>query len=450
MGDDNIIKLAELQEKGGTLSPTSEDALALSFAHEYADALRYVAMWGRWLGYDGARWARDDTLHAFDLARNICREAALACEKPVSAVASAKTVAAVVRLAQADRRLAATASQWDARPWLLTTDAATYDLRTGVGRDPDPQDYITRKAACAAAPHGAPHPRWTAFLDRILEPELQRFLQRYVGYCCTGLTNEHVLVFAFGTGANGKSTFLNTITSLLGDYSTVADMNTFTASASERHPTDLAKLHGARLVVAQETQRGRRWDDTKLKALTGGDRITARYMRQDYFDFEPTFKLFIAGNHKPRLNNVDEAMRRRLLLVPFTVQIPATERDPELRHKLEAEWPAILRWCLTGALEWQRVGLSPPVRVREATDAYFADQDTIGQWLEDCTHDAGPFAFTRVSALFSSWKVWCEDRNLKPGSATALSEALADRGIVRKRDANGQRGFANITIKGGA
>jgi putative DNA primase/helicase len=189
-------------------------------------------------------------------------------------------------------------------------------------------------------------------------------------------------------------------------------MGTFIATRAERHPTDLAKLCGARLVVAQETQRGRHWDETKIKALTGGDRMTARFMRQDFFDFVPTFKLFIVGNHKPRLSSVDEAMRRRLLLVPFTVQIPPVERDPELPRKLGAEWPAILRWCIDGCLEWQRVGLAPPAIVRDATDAYFADHDTLQQWLDDCTHDAAQAVFTRTAALFSSWKLWCEDRNL--------------------------------------
>jgi phage/plasmid-associated DNA primase len=147
-------------------------------------------------------------------------------------------------------------------------------------------------------------------------------------------------------------------------------------------------------------------------------------MRQDFFDFVPTFKLFIVGNHKPRLSSVDEAMRRRLLLVPFTVQIPPAERDPELPRKLGAEWPAILRWCIDGCIEWQRVGLAPPAIVRDATDAYFADHDTLQQWLDDCTHDAAQAVFTRTAALFSSWKLWCEDRNLKSGSANVLSEAL--------------------------
>ena len=183
--------------------------------------------------------------------------------------------------------------------------------------------------------------------------------------------------------------------------------------------------------MAQETQKGRRWDETKIKALTGGDRITARFMRQDFFDFVPTFKLFICGNHKPRLTSVDEAMRRRLLLVPFTVQIPPAERDPRAGRKLKAEWPAILRWCIDGCLEWQRIGLAPPAIVRDATEDYFADQDTLQQWLDDCTEDGGQFAFSRTAELFASWKAWCEDRNMKPGSEQALSEALADRGFAK-------------------
>ncbi|WP_426614495.1 phage/plasmid primase, P4 family [Bradyrhizobium sp. McL0616] len=451
---DNIIKLATLQD-AGELPASSEDVLALTYADRHAADSRYVAAWGRWLLYDGARWSFDNTLHAFDRARAICRESARECAKP-TAVVSAKTVAAVVWLARADRRLAATDEQFDENHMLLVTaadedtPAATYDLTTGLSRPPEPLDYMTKATACSAAARGTPHPRWSAFLDRITggDVELQAFLRRYIGYCCTGLTSEHAFLFAYGTGANGKSTFINTITRILAEYVAVADMGTFIASNTERHPTDLAKLRGARLVVAQETQKGRRWDETKIKALTGGDRLTARFMRQDFFDFVPTFKLFIAGNHKPRLGSVDEAMRRRLLIVPFTVRIPADERDPELAEKLWGERAAILRWCLDGCLQWQRDGLAAPACVRDATDEYFRDQDTTGEWLEDCTEDADDRAFTRMADLFASWKIWCEDRNIMPGSSKALSGMLEDRGYAKRREAGtGQRGFARIVVK---
>ena len=170
-------------------------------------------------------------------------------------------------------------------------------------------------------------------------------------------------------------------------------------------------------------------------------------MRQDFFDFVPKFKLWIVGNHKPRLNNVDEAIRRRMLLLPFTVQIPVDERDPDLADKLKAEWPAILRWMLDGCLEWMEIGLAPPQCVTDATDEYFEDQDVFKQWLEDCTEKGPPGAFTKSSALFGSWKEWCDSRNLDCGNARSFADALQDRGFVKKKGTKGARGFKDIILK---
>jgi D5 N terminal like len=236
--DDNIIRLAALQDSGKEIPLTAEDSIALAFVDRHAHELRYVAPWGRWMRFDDTRWASDDTLHVFDRVRAICREVATAGQKPFGAIASAKTVAAVERLARSDRRLAATTVQWDAQPWLFAAGDRTIDLRTGIDRAPDPLDYVTKNAACAAAPAGTPHPIWTAFMRRVTAEniELEHFLQRYVGYCCSGHTSEHAFVFAYGTGANGKSTFIGTIAKIFGGYATVADMNTFLANNSERHP----------------------------------------------------------------------------------------------------------------------------------------------------------------------------------------------------------------------
>jgi phage/plasmid-associated DNA primase len=170
-------------------------------------------------------------------------------------------------------------------------------------------------------------------------------------------------------------------------------------------------------------------------------------MRQDFFDFTPTFKLLVAGNHKPRLTSVDEAIRRRLLLVPFTVQIPLAERDKDFADKLKPEWPAILRWMVDGCLEWQRIGLAPPKIVLDATEDYFAEQDTLQQWIDDCTDDGGEFALTRTADLFASWKTWCDARNLKPGSEQGFSSALHDKGFQKKRNAAGQMAFRNLIIR---
>ena len=261
----------------------------------------------------------------------------------------------------------------------------------------------------------------------------------------TGFVSEHSLVFLFGTGANGKGVFTATVTGIFGDYAIVAPMEMFLTSNVERHPTEIAKLKGARLVVAQETQKGRRWDESKIKTLTGGDKLTGRFMRGDFFDFKPTHKFLIAGNHKPIFRTVDEAIRRRFLLVPFTVCIPEEDRDPKLAEKLKAEWPAILRWMVDGCLEWQRVGLKVPDSVRKATDEYLADQDTVGQWIDEATEpDVNNFERTR--ALFGSWKAWCEPRNLFVGTETAFADVLKDRGY-RKADTRNWRGFTGLRLK---
>ena len=191
------------------------------------------------------------------------------------------------------------------------------------------------------------------------DQELMPTFSAMVGYCLTGVTIEHALFFLYGTGANGKSVFVTTLAMILGDYATNAPMDTFMETRSDRHPTDLAGLRGARFVSSIETEQGRRWAESKLKALTGGDKISARFMRQDFFEYVPQFKLVIAGNHKPTIRSIDEAMRRRLHLIPFTVTIPPERRDRKLTEKLLRERDGILAWAVEGCLDWQRMGLNP-------------------------------------------------------------------------------------------
>jgi putative DNA primase/helicase len=426
----------------------SDEALALRFAEEHAGDLRYVAEMGRWLSYDGLRWRADNTMLAFDYARTICRSAAAECNDPKMPcqIASAKTVAAVERLAKADRKLAATADQWDADPWLLNTPAGVVDLRTGAPRPHQADDYMT-KLTGVAADADCPTPVWLRFLDRVTggNAELIAFIQRMAGYSLTGLTQEHALFFCYGTGANGKTTLLNALTACAGDYHRTAPIETITDSKNERHPTDLAGLRGARLVTAVETEEGRQWAEAKIKALTGGDRIAARFMRQDFFEFTPQFKLIIAGNHKPGLRSVDEAIRRRLHLIPFTVTIPPSERDAELANKLKAELPGVLAWMIKGCLDWQKKGLYPPDVVTSATEKYLEAQDAIAAWIDDCC-ERDVQAWQQTSALFASWSAWANKSGEHIGSLKRFSERLEARGIepLRKRDG---RGFQGIRLQ---
>lgn len=218
------------------------------------------------------------------------------------------------------------------------------------------------------------------------------------------------------------------------------------ASSGERHPTDLAGLQGARLVTAVETEEGRRWAEAKLKALTGGDKISARFMRQDFFEFKPQFKLLIAGNHKPGLRTVDEAMRRRLQLVPFAITIPETERDPELTQKLKGEWPGILAWAIEGCLSWQREGLNPPPIVRLATEEYLEAEDSVGRWMEERAV-FGLQYFSASTALYQNWRQWCEEAGEAVGSQKEFSLRVERFTQVEKHRCNRLRGFKGIALK---
>jgi P4 family phage/plasmid primase-like protien len=422
----------------------SDDALALEFTERHAQELLYVAKWGSWLNWDGTRWKFEDTLKAFDFARSVAREQAKKCSerKQKAKVASAATVAAIERLARSDRLHAATVDDWDSNPWLLNTPNSVVDLRSGSLLRHDRTHYITK--ITAVGPSGD-CPLWRKFLDEITggDMELQSFLQRIAGYLLTGSIREHALFFFYGTGGNGKGVFINTLTAILADYAAVAPMETFIVSQGERHPTDLAGLRGARLVTAQETERGRRWAESKIKTLTGGDPITARFMRQDFFTYFPAFKLVIAGNHKPSLGGVDAAIRRRFHLVPFTVTI--AKPDKNLPDKLRAEWPGILAWMIDGCVAWQRDGLNPPAVVCEATKAYLGEEDTIAQWMDECCV-TGKEQWGIGCRLWQCWKTWAEANNELPGTRKAFAEAMAAHGLPRDKR-QGVRGYAGIDLK---
>jgi len=429
----------------------SEDRLALRFTDRHGKDLRYVDEWGKWLAWTDTHWDIEKTLLAPHRAREICREAASECNKPSESKAIVKwrTVNAVETMARSDRRIAAIINQWDADPSLLNMQKISIKLSTGVERPNNPLDYCTKITGAAAAPEGTPCPMWLSFLNTVMngDADLIDYLQRVCGYCMTGSIKEHAMFFLYGTGANGKSVFINTLRGILGTYHTTAPIETFTVAHSTQHPTDLAGLRGARLVTAVETEEGRTWAESKLKAITGGDEISARFMRQDFFSFIPTFKLMIAGNHKPRLRSVDEAMRRRFHLIPFSVTIPPNKRDKDLAEKLKAEWPAILRWMVAGCLIWQRDGLNPPQAVIEATNKYLETEDSIGTWIEERCECKPSYKDTSAN-LFASWKTWAELNGEFVGSQKQFSEKLQGRGMesitIGDKKARGYQGLRTV------
>lgn len=413
----------------------ADDALGLRFSETFSPALRFVAAWNRWMIWDGKIWRKDDTLRVFDLVRRSCRTISAEAFEPriQTMLTSARTVAAVEKLVRADRRHACAADQWDSNPWLLNTPGGIIDLKTGDIQSHVPGHHMTRMAAVAP---GGDCPQWLQFLDRVTGGSLllRDYLKRFAGYCLTGMTTEHAMGFLYGTGRNGKGVFLNTLTRILGDYAMTASPDTFTESGSSKHLTVLARLMGARLVVSQETEEGIPWAEARIKSVTGGDPITANFMRQDPFTYTPQFKLLVSGNHKPALRSVDEAIRARFNLIPFTVTIPPNERDPGLSEKLWEEAPGILAWMIEGCLDWQAVRLKPPAVVSEATEEYFDSEDAIQLWIADRCERRG---WELSGVLFKSWMAWALAAGEKPGSHKAFSRNLEKHGFVFKKTNQG-------------
>jgi putative DNA primase/helicase len=426
-------------------TPFSESNLALQFASRHRAELRFVGEWGRWLRWNGKCWRTDKTRLPFDLAHALCRNAADQCihERAKKTIESAKTIAAVLTIACTDRRLAATTEQWDADPMLLNTPDGVIDLRTGTMRPHRPEDFMTKIAA--VGPRGD-CPMWKAFLNRIMkgDAELIAYLKRVCGYCLTGSTSEQAMFFGYGVGANGKGVFLQTIGGVMADYCKAAAIETFTESKTDRHPTELARLHNARLVTATETETGHHWAESRIKLLTGGDPVTAHFMRKDDFEYTPLFKLFFSGNHKPGLRSIGEAMRRRLNMIHFAVTIEKKDRDKHFADKLQPEWPGILQWMIEGCLAWQKGGLDPPLAVTKATDDYFTAQNSFAFWLEECCDRRDPNAWTSTTVLFASWKQWAEKAGVRYGDIKSFREAMAEAGFEwrRKKEGNGYQGLS--------
>lgn len=424
----------------------TEHGVAVVFVERHKDDLRYCHTSGSWYLWTGTHWAVNRTKLAFDWARRLTAALNRTSEINIQAMTGkASFAAAVERFAQADAALAVTSEIWDRGPLLLGTPGGVVDLRTGLLRSAARTDYITRVTAVAPS-IDANCPAWLAFLKQATgdDADLIGFLQRWFGYCLTGITREHALLFVYGPGGNGKGVLLVTIAGILGAYAVTAALDTFTASKGDRHPTDLAMLAGARLVMTTETEEGRAWAEARIKAMTGGDPVTARFMRQDYFTYLPTFKLTISGNHKPALRSVDDAARRRFNVVPF-VQRPSAP-DPELSEKLRAEWPGILRWMIDGCLAWQRDGLARPKAVLDATAEYFADQDVLTQWIEECCEVGAGFGETS-SKLFASWRAFAQGRSDEPHNAKWLGAMLERQGYRRAKDCAQFRGRGYLGIR---
>lgn len=407
--------------------------------------LHYSYDMGKWLVWNGRRWRVDTTgaaeRRAKETARAIYAEAAAAHDlterKTLAAWAGksedAHRVRAMLDMARSQSGIPVTVDELDADPWLFNCRNGTIDLRTGALRPHDRNDLLT-KIAPVEYDSAAECPLWVAFLDRVMggDAALIGFLQRMTGYALTGFTSEHVLALLYGTGRNGKSTFIETLATLFGDYAKQADFSTFLARDGDPIRNDLARLLGARLVSAVEADAGRRLSEVTIKQLTGGDRVTARFLRQEFFEFTPAFKLFLAANHKPTIWGTDEGIWARIRLVPFQVTIPEGERDTRLPKKLHAELPSILAWAVRGCLAWQQDGLGAPPAVEDATRDYREEMDQLAGFIGSrCI--LGPRMRASAADLYRAYVAYCDEEGDEPLKQKSFGMRLTERGLHRRR-----------------
>ena len=419
--------------------------------------LRYVHLSETWFEWTGKRWQKDETGAAMRRACATIRAAAIRADaleedkerarllRHALKSESAARLHSMLRLATS--LLPVTPDQLDRSAWLLNCANGTLDLRSGELRPHDRADLLTRLAP-VHYDGAAACPLWEAFLHQVMDgsEEMVAFLQRAVGYSLTGSTAEQVLFLLHGVGANGKSTFIETIRAMLGDYSTQADFTTFLRQQGEGVRNDVARLVGARFVSAVEAEGGKPLAEAMVKQLTGGDTVTARFLFKEFFEFTPVFKLWLAANSRPTVRGTDNGIWRRIRLVPFTVTIPPAERDRDLGRKLAAELPGILAWAVRGCLQWQADGLGVPADVEAATEAYRDAMDVLGGFItESCV--VRPGAQVTSADLYSAYTAWCEGNGERPVTRRKMGLRLSERGFERRRGSGGRHTWMGVGLQ---
>lgn len=440
----------ELNDKGN----------AKRLADMFGTDLRYCAEIGQWLIWDGKRWKFDITQQIQEYAKKIpeelfrehLREPEGERKKTLHrwAVESGKffKIQGMIKLTQSIPGIAIEARELDRHKWLLNCRNGTIDLKAGMLRPHQREDLITKIIDVSFDP-AATCPIWEGFLGRVMGNSHQAisFLQRAAGYSLTGDVREEVFFFCYGLGRNGKGTFMNTMFRLLDGNDYAAQINPKALINDGRQDTsnEKADLRGARWVQTTEISEGK-LDEETVKILTGGDAIKGRRLYHDSFTFFPEFKLWISGNHKPRIKNIDEAIRRRIIMIPFAVIIPEEECDRTLKERLIGELSGVLTWTVKGCLEWQKQGLNPPPEVKQATGEYLDSQDIFSHFFEDCCKIGTKRDFTTAKELHEHHKAWCEREGEFPLHKNTIADKLRGMGC-RSVKIQGQRVWLRLILK---
>lgn len=473
--DDGLPEIdpPSLEELAEMAPRCTDSANADAFVREHGKGYLFVAEWESWIAWDGTRWDRTSARHRVMNAAMLTarsehfrtlgelkrveeefRQSLLKMQKDEDLEKrvehlkrllkwheqsqNASRLEACTKLLET--RLVVRLKDLDRNPWLLNVRNGTLDLRTAELHPHDQADLITH--FCDVEwDDAATAPTWTEFVRSSMggDLELTLYLQRLVGYSITGLTTEHLLAFFHGGGNNGKSTFLQTLRSMLGEYACACPRDLlFEDRAGQRHPAELARLYGKRLAVCAEVGEHCTLDEAKVKDLTGGDSVSVRRMREDFWDLEPTHTLFLSGNHKPTVRGDDLGIWRRIRLIPWLVTVAAEDVDKDLPLKLKAELPGVLRWVVNGCLEWQRIGLSEPAVVVAATQEYRAESDVLGEFLEQFVM-FGPDESCSRETLRKRYEAWCEEAGHHPLGAKKVAQRLREKHVETTKVREGMR-----------
>jgi len=443
--------------------PTTDAGNGERFVAACGADVRYDHQRQRWLLWTGSHWAEDQVGEAMQLAirtaRQIPAEAlrcpdALEYERLLKWALRSEGLAklrAMLETASTAPAVRVTPADLDADLWALNVENGTLDLRTGELRPHHREDLLTHRVPVAFE-LGRRRDRWEAFLLEIFDgdADLALFVQRAVGYTLTGHTSEQCFFLLYGTGANGKSTFVETIALLLGQLCRATPFEALLQQdrpQASGHSEDLARLAGCRMATAVEADAGRRLSEAKVKQLTGGDTVSASFKYSHAFEFRPAFKLWLACNHRPVIRGADDGIWRRVRLIPFRVRFEGERRDDRLKETLARELPGILAWAVEGAQEWARHGLGDARAVREATAGYRSEMDTLGQFLEECCVVA-PAAQVRAGSLYAAYRSWAERNGQEPLSQRGLAMRLQDRpeGMEPVKLTSGDRAWRGIGL----
>jgi putative DNA primase/helicase len=443
------IATKELCKMGGDLVhfPNDDSGNAERFHAIHGENFRYHRDSGTWLKWNGIRWteANDEVMQAFittmrklavqagnyydiGTGKDVSKHAFKSCDLP--------KVKAGIELARSIPNVSITSSMLDHDQMLVCAENAVIDLRTGKEIPANRGQLITKQIGTRFDP-AATCPQWESFLETVTggDKELILFLQTAIGYTLTGLTSEQCLFFLHGKGQNGKGVFTTIIEALLGDYSQTAPESLFVVNKNGGGiPNDLARLVGCRLSVAAELDESASFAESRLKSLTGSDTITARFLHKEYFDFAPTHKFWISGNHKPAIKGTDMGIWRRIRLIPFTVTIPEEKKDKRLTEKLRSEMPGILNWAIAGCLRWQSEGLKVPSCVKRATEEYRAAEDVVGQFITEAT---APHDEVTKADLHQHYLSWCDKSGIRSKlTSRKFNDRIAERADIEDARTN--------------